>query len=167
MLGINHMNKEFVFDSSKKKGWFKNLKNIKNKTYAISGKHFLYFYPLSQNNNTTKFFNFYFFFLKLKSLFLPFKCIPFVAKTWPNFFFKSFFPKIDNYKKNGIICRKSQRFPINYYMTRRFPSFLIINYRLFSFSITKAFDTSPTYQLRLFLRNYMYYPIWYKSSFIY
>jgi hypothetical protein len=88
--------------------------------------------------------------------------------TSPLNFLFTMFPYCKASIKRRIITRRAFKFPIGYLLTRRIPNFMLIDYSLFSFCITKKnMKISSSIQLRYFLPNISYYPIWFKSSFIY
>ena len=95
------------------------------------------------------------------SLFLP--------KQRQNFFLFSLFPNINAKKlKSKLVSRRNVRFPLNNLIILQFPDFLLIDYSLFSFCLNNNSKKSEvSLQLEQAFPNAHYYPIWFRSCFIY
>lgn len=142
------------------------LSSKTNLSYKFLNNNLISFFNLSTENKKISFFSFL---VKIKSkkILKPYSFF-ILLNTLDCFVgFFNFFSNINFYEKNKLISKRALKFPINFLVSKKYPSFLIVNYNIFSFCITKNLLTTPSFQLKLFLRNFIYYPIWYKSSFIY
>lgn len=147
----------------------KTKKSLLNKNIISSSVMFTTNFITSYNflNSSDKTFFSYIFKFSQQKMFKPFFFNIIISDITKTIKFLNYYNNSNFYEKNKLVAKRSHKFPLNYLISRKYPSYMILNYNLFSFCISKSLQTKPSFQLKLFLKNFIYYPVWYRSSFIY